>query len=209
VRAIDFEGIMIKWLGHDSFRLDFQGKVIYIDPFQVSEKEPGQIILVTHAHYDHFSPDDLKKLAGKDTIIVSTKDVIAQIAIGKRQVIKAGETIDSAGIKIKAVPAYNKDKAFHPRSSECVGYIIDMNGTKVYHAGDTDFIPEMKDVSADVAMLPVSGTYVMTAEEAVAAARKIMPKVVIPMHYGKIVGSKTDAEKFKKLCDFCRVEIMD
>jgi L-ascorbate metabolism protein UlaG (beta-lactamase superfamily) len=183
--------------------------VIYIDPFQVHEKDHGDLILITHAHYDHFSPEDIKRLSGESTMMIATPDVIGQVAIGRRQAIKAGNQIDMAGIKIKAVAAYNKDKPFHPKSSEWVGYILEMNGTRIYHAGDTDFIPEMKDVAADIAFLPVSGTYVMNPEEACAAAKKIMPKVVIPMHYGKIIGTKADAEKFKKLCDFCSVEIMD
>jgi L-ascorbate metabolism protein UlaG (beta-lactamase superfamily) len=206
--TLDISGIKIKWLGHDAFRLDFLGKTIYIDPFQIHEKDKASLVLITHGHYDHFSPDDLKKIADAKTIIVGTVDVIEKLQIGEARTVAIGDSIDAAGVHIKAVAAYNLEKPFHPKQNGWVGYVFELGGIKFYHSGDTDFIPEMEDISADVAFLPVSGTYVMGPKEAAAAARKIMPKVAIPMHYGSLVGTKKDAEEFKKLCDFCRVEII-
>lgn len=208
MKTFEFGGIKIKWLGHDSFRFDFKEMILYIDPFEIKEKEKASIIMITHAHYDHFSPEDIKKISGPDTIIIATADVLEKINYGKKMMMSAGRKIEALGLKIKAVPAYNENKPFHPKSNLWVGYLFEINGMVFYHAGDTDFIPEMKDISADVVLLPVSGTYVMNPEEAAMAARKIMPKIAIPMHYGKIVGTKEDALKFKELCDFCKVEIL-
>ncbi len=208
MKSFEFEGIRIKWLGHDSFRLDFKDKIIYIDPFEIKEKEKATVVMITHAHYDHFSPGDIKRISDEKTWVVGTKEVVEKIDLKNKLLVSPGTELKVEGIKIKAVPAYNLNKPFHPKSNLWVGYLFEINGVTFYHAGDTDFIPEMKDISADVAFLPVSGTYVMNPEEAVAAARKIMPKIAIPMHYGKIVGTNEDALKFKELCDFCRVEIL-
>lgn len=187
----------IKWLGHASFKIKSH-RVIYIDPYQINETETADIVLITHEHFDHYSPDDLKKIQGEKTIIVTTPTTAEKIS-GNVMTIKAGEVVNLEGIEIKAVPSYNTNKEFHPKNSDKVGFIVTIDGKSVYHAGDTDVIPEMEDIKVDIALLPVSGTYVMTAEEAVKAAEMIKAKYVIPMHYGSIVGSKTDAETFKKL----------
>jgi len=123
--------------------------------------------------------------------------------------VKPGDLNNIDGIPVTAVAAYNLNKEFHPKENEWVGYVFTINNIRFYHAGDTDNIPEMQDVSADVIFLPVSGTYVMDPDEAVQAARKIMPKIAIPMHYGKIIGDKSSAERFKKGCTFCEVKIME
>ncbi len=138
----------------------------------------------------------MKKLQGKDTVIITTKDCAAKLS-GNIKVIQPGDKININGIEIEAVPAYNINKQFHPKSKGWVGYIFTVNNTVIYHAGDTDHIPEMKTLkNIDVALLPVSGTYVMTAEEAVQAALDIQPKIAIPMHYGSIIGTKDDAKTF-------------
>ncbi|MFH2020475.1 MAG: MBL fold metallo-hydrolase [archaeon] len=213
MRILDFSGVHVKWLGHDSYKFEFGGKIIYIDPYEVHESDKADLILVTHGHYDHCSIADLKKLTKADTVIVTTPDTTSKLS-GKVQggtikLAKPGDKMVISGISVKAVPAYNLDKPFHPKENEWVGYVFTLNGIIFYHAGDTDFIPEMDEISCDVAFLPVSGTYVMDAEEAARAAKKIMPKIAIPMHYGKIIGQKSDAQKFKDLCTFCRVELMD
>ena len=195
----------IKWLGHASFKLTGE-KTIYIDPFKMTETEPADIILLTHEHFDHCSPEDIKKIQAEKTVIVCPENCAAKLS-GNIKTIKPGESIDVEGIKIEAIPSYNIDKfrepgvPFHPKDLNGIGCIITINNKRIYHAGDTDFIPEMKDLKdIDVALLPVGGTYTMNAEEAAEAANTIKPKLAIPMHYSDIVGSVEDAEKFKELC---------
>lgn len=185
----------IKWLGHDTFKIIGE-KIIYTDPFQIKKPDKADIILVTHEHYDHFSPDDIKKLLTPDTIIVLPKDCSGKIR-AKEIIVKPGDKITVEGIEIEVVPSYNTNKKFHPKEKGWVGYIFKIMGKRIYIAGDTDYIPEMKTFKdIDIALLPVSGTYVMTAEEAVQAAIDIKPKIAIPMHYGSIVGSEKDAHYF-------------
>ena len=184
----------IHWLGHDGFRID-AAKTIYIDPYQIKSTVPADIILITHDHYDHCSPEDIKKIQKKDTVIITDKISAAKLA-GDVRAVKPGDTLQIQGISIEAVLSYNVDKQFHPKASGMLGFVLAVDGVRIYHAGDTDFIPEMKDIKADIALLPVSGTYVMTAEEAVQAALAIRPSVAIPMHFGCIVGSDADAQLF-------------
>lgn len=190
----------IKWYGHASVMIKRE-KVIYFDPFELpAGAEKADIILITHEHYDHFSPEDIKKIQKENTIVVSTPDVIAKVKGEKREIFP-GKEIEIDGIKIRAVPAYNVDKRFHPKEKKWVGYILEIEGVTLYHAGDTDFIPEMKNLGKiDIAFLPVGGTYTMNAKEAAEAANVISPAVAIPMHWGSIVGSESDAEVFRKEC---------
>ncbi|MGD8762308.1 MAG: MBL fold metallo-hydrolase [Desulfobacteraceae bacterium] len=185
----------INWLGHDGFRIDAD-KTIYIDPYQISDGPEADLILITHEHFDHCSPEDVAKIQHSGSVIVTEKDSAPKLS-GDVRVVNVGESLSIDNIQIEAVPAYNTNKDFHPKSKGWLGFIIDIDGVKVYHAGDTDFIPEMKDFNTDIALLPVSGTYVMTADEAVEAALAIDPKIAIPMHYGAIVGGGDDATKFK------------
>jgi L-ascorbate metabolism protein UlaG (beta-lactamase superfamily) len=185
----------IHWLGHDTFRVTAE-KVIVTDPFRIKKAAPCDIVLITHEHYDHCSPEDIEKISGPHTVIVAPRDCAAKLK-GTVRVARPGDVMEVQGIKVEAVPAYNTDKKFHTRERGWVGYIFTANGLRIYIAGDTDYIPEMKRIRADIALLPVSGTYVMTAEEAARAALDIKPKVAIPMHYGSIVGTRDDAERFK------------
>ena len=191
----------IHWLGHDSFRIEAgEGggkKTVYTDPFQIKNPSRADLILITHEHYDHCSPEDVEKLAGPWTVILAPADCTAKLA-GKVRPVKPGDKFTVDGVDVEVVPAYNTNKKFHPRSSEWVGYIFTLGGIRIYLAGDTDRIPEMKNVKADIALLPVSGTYVMTAEEAAEAAVDINPQVAIPMHYGSIVGEREDGWSFQK-----------
>lgn len=185
----------INWLGHDGFRID-ASKTIYIDPYQISDGPEADLILITHEHFDHCSPDDVAKIQHSGTVIVTEKESAPKLS-GDVRVVNVGDSLSIDNIQIEAVPAYNTNKDFHPKSKGWLGFIVDIDGVRVYHAGDTDFIPEMNDFNTDIALLPVSGTYVMTADEAVEAALAIKPKLAIPMHYGAIVGGESDAIKFK------------
>lgn len=190
----------ITWYGHASFKIKNK-KVIYIDPWQLpKDVEKADIILVTHSHFDHLSVEDIRLIKKDETVIIVPPDGASKL-MGDVREIEPGEEVEVSGIKIKAVPAYNIGKEFHPKRNNWVGYIIDFEGVKIYHAGDTDHIPEMKEFGPiDIALLPVGGRYTMNAEEASRAAESINPKVAIPMHYGAgVVGTKADAEKFKHL----------
>jgi L-ascorbate metabolism protein UlaG (beta-lactamase superfamily) len=184
----------IHWLGHDTFKITGE-KTIYTDPYELKKKGTADIILITHDHFDHCSPGDIKKIQGPDTVIVTTIDCAKKLS-GNIKIVKPGDIVTVDGITIEAVPAYNTNKKFHTRDQGWVGFIFTVNGHRIYIAGDTDHIPEMKDFRVDIALLPVSGTYVMTADEAVQAAIDINPDIAIPMHYGSIVGDKSDAERF-------------
>jgi len=195
----------IHWLGHDTFRIE-NDKTIYIDPIKLKGRPlKADLILITHDHSDHCSPDDVAKVAKDDTVIV-TIAAAAQKLKGDVRVVKPGESLVVQGIPIETVPAYNVSKfrspgvPFHPKESGHVGFIITVGGVRIYHAGDTDVIPEMDDIETDVALLPVGGTYTMTADEAAEAANRIKPKLAIPMHWGAIVGSASDAQRFSDLC---------
>jgi L-ascorbate metabolism protein UlaG (beta-lactamase superfamily) len=186
----------IKWLGHDGFRID-AGKTIYIDPYQIAGGPKADLILISHDHFDHCSVEDVAKIQDSHTVLVTEKDSAAKLT-GDVRVLKLGDSLTVDEVNIQTVPSYNTDKDFHPQSNNWLGFIIEIEGVKVYHAGDCDFIPEMKDLDVDIALLPVSGTYVMRADQAVEAALAINPKLAIPMHYGTIVGDEQDALDFKQ-----------
>jgi len=189
----------MEWFGHDAFKIEADGKVIYTDPFRLYGDLPkADVILVTHEHYDHCSPEDIEKITGPDTVVVAPGECEGKLK-GNIRKVKPGDRLTVAGVDIEAVPSYNTNKKFHPKANNWVGYIFTVQGQRIYIAGDTDHIPEMKGYRCDIALLPVSGTYTMTAEEAVHAAEDIKPKVAVPMHHGSIVGTLDDGETFKKL----------
>jgi L-ascorbate metabolism protein UlaG (beta-lactamase superfamily) len=194
--------VRITWLGHASVMIKATATV-YIDPWKISKSSPrADIVLLTHDHGDHYSESDVKIISDASTRVVapmSTKIVSDTITPGQSLAIK--------DVTIKAVPAYNVSKAFHPRANAWVGYIVDIGGKKIYHTGDTDRIPEMMRITADLAFIPVGGTYTMDASEASDAVKDIKASIVIPIHFGDIVGSIKDAEKFAKLCA-CDVRIL-
>jgi L-ascorbate metabolism protein UlaG (beta-lactamase superfamily) len=212
---IKYGNIGISWLGHDCFRIE-GSNVIYTDPYRLRYGKPADLILISHAHSDHFSPDDIRKIVAQDTVVVAPencKEKLEQLAIKEIRVVKLEDSLKVKDVEVRTMPMYNVDKfrspgvPFHPKGFG-VGYIFTMDEVTFYYAGDTDLIPEMDELKVDVMFTPVSGTYVMTADEAAQAARKIKPKLALPMHYGTIVGSRSDADKFSRNAG-CRVEILE
>ena len=182
-------------------------KIIYTDPFKLTKSyNDADIIFITHSHYDHFSPEDIEKVRKRDTSIVITDDLIDKAKeIGfddsKIIIVEPNKNYIVEGIEFNTIPAYNTNKQFHPKENNWCGYNIDINGKKYYIAGDTDIIDEAKNVKCDIAFVPVGGTYTMTATEAASLVNIIKPQIAVPVHYGSIVGTKEDAEKFKNLLD--------
>jgi L-ascorbate metabolism protein UlaG (beta-lactamase superfamily) len=207
---MDINGINIKWLGHSGFLIK-NSKVIYIDPYNIDDDcEKADLILITHAHYDHCSIADIGKILKDGTKIVMPADCQSKLTRFnvrlKMDIAEEGKDLMFGNVKISAVPAYNIDKSFHPKN-EGIGYLIKLNDILIYHAGDTDVIPEMQKLTGHknknkefVALLPIGGRFTMSAEEAAEAAEIIKPSLAIPMHYGSIIGSQEDAEEFVELC---------
>jgi len=190
----------IEFLGHAAFKIKGSA-LIYTDPYQIQKDETADIILITHSHFDHCSPEDVKKICGSETAIIASADCAGALkGLGGRFIgLTPYQTTQVKGVTVEAVPAYNIDKSFHPRSSNWNGYVFEMDSVRYYHPGDTDKIPEMDNVKADVVFMPVGGTYTMDNKEAASAVAVINPRAAIPMHYGAVVGSKKDAQEFVKL----------
>jgi L-ascorbate metabolism protein UlaG (beta-lactamase superfamily) len=198
----------LTWLGHSGFRISAGRANVYIDPYRVpGDAPPADVMLITHGHYDHFSPQDVERLAHDGTWLIAPPAVAERVA-GQVVSIVPGQIIEPEnvrGIDVRAIPAYNTSKLnpeglpYHSRAAGGVGYDIRIQGERIYHAGDTDVIPEMDQVAGvDIALLPVSGVYVMTSGEAAEAARRIAPKIAVPMHWGEHIGTIDDAHEFKR-----------
>jgi L-ascorbate metabolism protein UlaG (beta-lactamase superfamily) len=215
--------IELNWLGHSGFKISpvgvpsEKGKVIYIDPYNIKEGEKADLILITHSHYDHCSLADMSKIVKEGTKILVTADCQSKITrfnVGiKIEVVEAGQEFVFGGIKVSVVPAYNLDKPFHSKDEGWVGYVIKMNDVIIYHAGDTDKIPEMQKLTGYkqsdkkfVALLPVGGRFTMSVDEAIEAAKMIKPDLAIPMHYGSVVGIGDDAKEFVEMCKLEKIE---
>ena len=200
------------WLGNSGFLIK-NSKTIYIDPYKIKENcAKADLILLTHSHYDHCSVADMEKIIQEGTKIIMPADCqskITRFSVPIRmEIIEPGQELTFGDIKISAVPAYNIDKHFHPKEELWVGYLIKINGTLIYHAGDTDVIPEMQKLTGYkqsskklIALLPVGGRFTMSAEEAVEATKLIKPDLTIPMHWGSVVGTEDDAREFCELCE--------
>jgi len=202
--------IELRYLGNSGFLIS-DGKIIYIDPYNITKSEPkADVILATHGHFDHCSIADMQKICKNGTIVVVSPDCqskITKLEDVNMQIIELGDEISLGGVKIQTVPAYNINKEYHPKSEAMFGYIIKFENTIIYHAGDTDNIPEMEKLTGFskkgnefIALLPVGGNYTMNAKEAAEAASLIKPTLAIPMHYGAVAGTEKDADDFVRLC---------
>lgn len=197
----------IQVLTHSSIRIEDKIGVIYVDPFQIAdEPHDADFILVTHDHYDHFSPEDIEKIGKNDTILVvpekmKEKAKEAEVFTGRIETVAPGTFREIAGLEIESVPAYNNLKPFHPRSAGWVGYILRVDGKRIYTAGDTDATKDAKTVKCDIALVPIGGTYTMDAKQAAELVNAIRPEIAIPTHYGNIVGKKEDADVFASLVE--------
>ena len=189
----------IFWLGHASVRIEGE-QVIYIDPWKLKNPKKADLILISHNHYDHLSVEDVEKIRKEDTVIITTQDSAGDLS-GDIRIVKPGDVVQVGGIRVEAVPSYNTDKAFHPRENGWLGFVLTVTGKRIYYCGDTDLIPEMETIRADIMLVPVGGTYTMTAEEAARAVNIIRPEVAIPVHFDDIVGSGEDARRFRELCE--------
>ena len=197
----------IKVFTHSSIRVQSRDKAIYADPFEMKQApHDADIILITHDHYDHFSPNDISKVAKPETVLVVPEKMAkkagdAKSLVSRIETVPQGASIDVDGLKIETVPAYNTLKPFHMKSAGWVGYIFEADGKRVYIAGDTDATKEAKAVKCDIALVPIGGHYTMDYKDAAAVVNAIKPEVAIPTHYGSIVGSPEDGNKFTELVD--------
>jgi len=200
--------VEIKWIHHASFRVAGKDAVVYIDPWKLpGTAGDGDVIIVSHSHFDHFSPADIAKAARKGASVIGPADVIEQLGSGKA--ISPGQCVTDKGVGIEAVPAYNIAKSFHPKGNNWIGAVITIEGKRIYYAGDTDQVPEMgKLADIDLALLPVGGTYTLNAVEAASACKAIGCKAAIPYHWGDIVGREADAAKFAAAVDCCTVHLL-
>jgi L-ascorbate metabolism protein UlaG (beta-lactamase superfamily) len=199
------------WFKQSAYRWDGDGITVYIDPWGVPEDAPqADAIFITHAHDDHFQPEEIQRLQGDNTQIVAPRDIAAELS-GNVQPVAPGDTVEAGGIKAQAVPAYNiaeERLQMHPKENNWVGYLLQLGDVSYYHAGDTDHLTELETIAPQVAFVPIGGTYTMDVREAASLVREMSPQLAVPMHYGFIVGTKEDAERFREAVEPVKVEIL-
>ncbi len=200
----------VTWFRQAAFRWSSE-RVVYVDPWGTpADAPPADLILITHAHFDHFQPEEVARLRRSDTAVAAPRDVADELS-GAVTAVAPGERYELAGVSFTTVPAYNtREEAleFHPRVNGWVGYVFEFEGVTYYHAGDTDHAPELDEIRADVAMVPIGGHYTMNPEEAGGLVRAMSPRVAVPMHFGFVVGSPSDAERFRSAADPVTVEVL-
>lgn len=199
------------WFKQAAFRWEGDGLTVYIDPWGIRDDDPpADVVFITHAHFDHFSQEDLERVRKEGTRFLAPHDVARELS-GEVTPVAPGESLEVGGIRVQVVPAYNvveERLEFHPKANRWVGYVLELGGATYYHAGDTDHAPELSEVRADVAFLPIGGTYTMDPVEAGGLARAISPQLAVPMHYGFVVGSPSDADRFREAADPVKVEAL-
>ncbi len=194
----------LHWLGQAAFKISLGDKTIYIDPYRIKNKDKADIILISHEHSDHLSIQDIKKIIYDNTILIAPQtceNALKDIFVKKTILLTSGKDVKVDDINIEAVPAYNIKKTnFHPKENQWLGYILTINDVRIYHAGDTERIPEMKNINCDIALLPLGQTYTMNSvKEAAEVALDVKAKIAIPMHYGLYEATQEDATTFKNI----------
>jgi L-ascorbate metabolism protein UlaG (beta-lactamase superfamily) len=201
----------ITWFRQAAIRWTDGQRSVYFDPWGTrADDDPADLILITHAHDDHFQPGEIERLASSGAKIAAPPDVAAELS-GDVTPVVPGESHELAGVRFTTVPAYNvREEAlrFHPKANRWVGYVVELGGTTYYHAGDTDHAPELDEVHADVAFLPIGGHFTMDAAQAADLARAIAPRVAVPFHFGFVVGSPSDADRFREAAAPVPVEVL-
>jgi L-ascorbate metabolism protein UlaG (beta-lactamase superfamily) len=201
----------ITWFRQSSLLWVDDERTIYIDPWGTpDDAPPADLILITHAHMDHFQPEEIERLRSAQTQIVAPRDVADELT-GSVTSVAPGGSHEVAGVRFTTVPAYNVHEErleMHPRANAWVGYMIELGGAIYYHAGDTDHVPELDEIRPDVAFLPIGGTYTMDVDEAAGLARSIEPSLAVPFHYGFVVGSPSDGERFRNAAAPVPVELL-
>ncbi len=189
----------------NSIRIESEAGRIYVDPFQMKEA-PGDaaFVLITHDHYDHFSPEDIEKVAGRDTVLIVPEKMEKKAkkeagSFGRIETVRPGEKKEINGLSFETVASYNLMKPFHPKSAGWVGYIVNAGGKRIYIAGDTDAVQEAREVKCDIALVPVGGTYTMDAKKAAELVNEMKPEVAIPVHYGSVAGKPEDGKAFAEM----------
>jgi L-ascorbate metabolism protein UlaG (beta-lactamase superfamily) len=198
------------WYRQSAFRWQGDGATVYIDPWGITDPDPADVIFITHAHFDHFSMEDIERIRKDDTTIFAPADVAQELS-GDVVAVQPGDSIQHGSISGQAVHAYNvaEDRLEnHPKANKWVGYVLTLGGNTYYHAGDTDHAPELDEIKTDVAFVPIGGTYTMDASEAAGLVKTISPQVAIPMHYGFVVASPSEADRFAREAAPVKVEAL-
>lgn len=203
----------IHWHGQAAVALQAGKMTIWIDPFELEDGDTADLILITHCHSDHCSPGDIKKVLGPETLVIAPADCadkLQGLKVERFESLAPGQQKKAGEVLVEAVPAYNREKTrFHPKENNWVGYVLTIDGVRVYHFGDTERVEEMKQVECDIALVPLGQIYTMgSVDEAADAVRDVKAKVAIPIHYGRFEGKEADAAQLVEvLGDECEVVI--
>lgn len=202
------------WYKQSTYKWEGDGKTIYIDPWGIPEGDsPADVVFITHAHFDHFSKADIERVSRPGTVLVAPRDVANELS-GSVIAVGPGDRGEASGVPFEAVPAYNIVEGrldFHPKANNWVGYLLQLEGVTYYHAGDTDHLPELEQLTTRVAFVPIGGTYCMDVDEAAGLVKAMKPEIAVPMHYGYVegVGRGEDGRRFKESASPVKVELLE
>ena len=194
----------LEWLCNAGFRFTLNGKRIYIDPWKLIDRDCADLVLVTHSHFDHLDHDSLRLIVGEQTTIVCPTEAAnkaRELGVGTVHPMAVGEQYGWNGIQIEAVPMYNTQKPqFHPKANGWTGYVLQFDGLRLYHAGDTERTPEMANIRCDLMLVPLGQTYtVNSVDEAAQCVIDTKAKLAIPMHFDVHESQPGDPERFAQL----------